>query len=155
MFTQLLSHRRTPAHLFTISVPLFYLYYTYSSIKWIPALLTTFQHMPLPLFEVPVWIPSLPSLYLQLAPKPQSPSPAGLGTKPGGPEGLGPLGAPPHSSPVGLGWAQCRDPEFYAFWCLVSLGESKAKICRLSKRQMLVLPFNPSEWMCRFDTLAH
>lgn len=49
MFTQLLSHRRTPAHLFTISVPLFYLYYMYSSIKWIPATLTTFQHMPLSL----------------------------------------------------------------------------------------------------------
>lgn len=49
MFTQLLSHWRTPAHLFTISVPLFYLDYMYSSIKWIPATLTTFQHMPLSL----------------------------------------------------------------------------------------------------------
>lgn len=58
--TQIMSYWWTPTHLFTISLPLFYLYYMYSSIKGIPTTSATLQLTLLNLFELSARI-SVPS----------------------------------------------------------------------------------------------
>lgn len=165
MFTQLLSHRRTPAHLFTISVPLFYLYYMFSSIKWIPATLTTFQHMPLSLrLNCLRGSPRSPPLacHQQLSRGGTCQTSWAGGRSLRGSERL-PVaepGSPGNRSRWGILWRRAHVLRMNCCVLRVHCGlnlidaEAPLKGAGLSA-QILAISFHPTERTLRFDVFAH